>query len=99
MSFEALAAADLAYALRTTGVLITLGAASAYGQVKHAPDEVLEEATGAVSSRTVRILIQTGTLAGLATRATLVIGSGSYVVHRHGPIEDEAMTEIIAVPA
>ena len=94
-----MAAANLAYAFRTTGVLVTLGAASTYGQVRHAPDEVLEAATGAVNSRTVRILILTGALAGLATRATLSIGSVSYVVHRHGLIDDEAMTEIIAVPA
>jgi hypothetical protein len=92
-------AANLAYAFRTTGVLLTLGAASTYGLVEHVPDEVLEEAGGAVSSGTVRIRIITNTLPGLSTRATLTADGITYRVHRHGPIGKGDETAIIAVPA
>ena len=96
-----MAAANLAYAFEHApgSVVVTLGSDSTYGLVDHVPDEVLEEAGGAVNSGTVRIRIMTNTLPGLSTRATLTAGGISYRVHRHGTIGKGDETAIIAVPA
>lgn len=98
MTFEALAAADLAYALRTTGVKVTLGALETYGLVRHGGVEVLEDPQGReLSSRSVTVLIATDSLPGLEAGATIVAGGTTYLVREHAEESAGGLTRIYCV--
>ena len=98
MSVEALAAADLAYALRTEGVKVTLGALETYGLVRHGAAEGLEDPQGReLSSRSVTVLIATDSLPGLEAGAAITVDGTAYLVREHAEESDGRLTRIHCV--
>jgi len=92
-------AADLAFALRRSGVLVTLGGASTYGLVRLASaEEAAQEGAPALQAQLAVIIIQSGTLPGLAGAIVLRAGGNPYRVHRHYSEGDGLQTRIFAYP-
>jgi len=90
---------DLELMLRTSGVVVTLGAVSTYGIVKAADAvEAGGEHAPGHDARLVSVAIATDSLPGLATGVVLAVDGAAHRVRQILRGEDTQLTRIIAYP-
>lgn len=88
---------DQAYMLEDAGVVVTLGATSTHGRVRHAGMDVFEGEGRDLASSTFTVLVRTGSLPGLEPGASLAVGGVAYRVREHLPESDGTLTRIHCV--